>query len=99
VFVAASIRTTSARLGTLTQTSPPGPAVITCGPPESGVPILIVATTRLVLGSTRVTASSCSSATHTEPALTATPSGCDPTGIDATVLPVTGSILRRRSFS
>src|SRR5262249_40094404 len=92
LFVAGSIRTTSPMLGTSTQT-PFGPAAMICGPLAPAGPIEIMATTVLVAGSTRVTASSCSSATHTEPAVTATPSGPSPTGIDATTLSVRGSIL------
>ncbi len=65
-----------------------------CGPAESGELIGIVATTLLVAGSMRVTEPLCSLATHTEPAVTTTPSGCNPTGIFARTLPLAGSILR-----
>jgi hypothetical protein len=98
LLVAASIRTTDWMFSTPTQT-PPGPAVMICGPAGPAGPTGIVATMRLVAGSTRVTDPSCCSATHTDPAVTATPEGADPTGIVATTLPVTGSILTRTLFS
>ena len=77
LLVAASTRTTDSLFWMSTQT-PPGPAVMICGPADPVGPTGIVATTLLVAGSMRVTAPSCSSATHTEPAVTATPSGADP---------------------
>ena len=97
-FVAASTRTFSPVCWMPTQT-PPGPAVMICGPFGATGPTGIVATTLLVLGSMRWTDPLCSLATHTEPSVTATPAGAAATGIRVTTLPVTGSILTRTSFS
>ena len=85
LFVAASIRTTRPMFWTPTQT-PPGPAVMICGPVGAGRTDRDRRDNLLVAGSMRVTDPLCSLATHTEPCGHGDARGCRPTGIRATTL-------------